>query len=108
MNISRSACRASRFPGRGEVEGREGGLPVRATLPAVTGEAAAWDPADPGPFAALAGDRYLGADGDLAVIRTRSGCVMHAHPGWVVVRPDGSGGGEAVFAAPGIAVVEEG
>jgi hypothetical protein len=63
-------------------------------------DAEAWDPANPGPFIALAGSQFVAADGDTALIRTQGGCVMHAHPGWVVIRVDGSADGEARFAAP--------
>ncbi len=73
---------------------------MRLTTKPVSADAAPWDPADPGPFTALAGSQFLGADGDLAVIRTAGGCVMHVHPGWLAARPDGSADGEALFLAP--------
>jgi hypothetical protein len=64
------------------------------------GPAAYWDPEDPGPFAALAGPMLTGRDGDLALITTAGGCVMHVHPGWAVILPDGNGDGQAVFTPP--------
>jgi hypothetical protein len=68
-------------------------VPMRA-------KAALWDPADPGPFLRLAGTRYLRAEGDAAVFRSDDGREMRAYPGWAVIRPDGSGDGEAIFDAP--------
>jgi hypothetical protein len=70
-----------------------------ATRP-LQGDAAAWDPENPGPFEALAGSMFEGRDGDLALVRTKSGCVMHVHPGWLVIRPDGSEDGKAIFMVP--------
>lgn len=61
------------------------------TIP-VSGEAAVFDPADPGKFAELAGDQFVRLDGDTAVIRTLAGNEMTAYPGWLAVRLDGAGG----------------
>lgn len=73
---------------------------MRVQARPLAGDAEAWDPENPGPFQALAGTQFTGTDGDLALVRMRNGCVMHAHPGWLVIRPDGSGDGEAVFTVP--------
>jgi len=62
---------------------------VRVKTRPLEGDAAVWDPADPEPFTALAGAQFLGSEGDTALIRTRGGCVMHAHPGWLAIRLDG-------------------
>jgi hypothetical protein len=70
-----------------------------ATRP-IEGDAAAWDPENPGPFEALAGSMFAGQDGDLGLVRTKGGCTMHIHPGWLVIRPDGTGDGEAIFTVP--------
>jgi len=54
-----------------------------------------WDPADPEAFIALAKGQFVGLGEDgRAIVRSRTGCVMHAHPGWLAVRLDGDG---AVF-----------
>jgi hypothetical protein len=63
---------------------------MRLTTRPLQAAAAAWDPADPEPFKALAGSQFAGTDGDLAVIRTQGGCTMHVHPGWLAFRIDGS------------------
>ncbi len=73
---------------------------MRVSTRPLEGAAEAWDPADPGPFQALAGSQFAGREGDTALIRTQGGCVMHAHPGWLVIRADGSGDGEALFTSP--------
>jgi len=70
---------------------------VRVMSNPVAGEAAAWDPVDPGPFRELAGTQFLRAEGDLAVVRARGGDEDVIRPGWLVIRPDGSKDGEAVF-----------
>jgi hypothetical protein len=67
-------------------------VPMRA-------KAALWDPADPEPFLRLAGTRYLRAEGDLAITRNDDGTEDSVYPGWAVIRPDGSGDGEAIFTA---------
>jgi len=58
------------------------------------------DPANPGPFIALAGPQFLAMEGDSALVRLETGCVIHAHPGWLAVRADGAGDGEVFFASP--------
>lgn len=67
-----------------------------ATIP-MEGDAEFWDPADPGPFLRLAGTRYLRAEGEVAVILNGDGREDYVYPGWAVIRPDGSGAGEAIF-----------
>jgi hypothetical protein len=56
------------------------------------------DPANPGPFIALAGSQFLRQEGDTVVYQSREGREGRAYPGWLVVRPDGSG--DAMFADP--------
>jgi hypothetical protein len=73
---------------------------LRARTIPVEGPAAVWDPANPGKFAALAGSQLVAVRGDIAVIRTQGGDEVTVHPGWVVIVPDGSGPGEAVFTTP--------
>ena len=73
---------------------------MRLTTKPVTADAEAWNPADPGPFAQVAGSQFLGNDGNLAVVRMQNGCVMHVHEGWLVVRIDGAGDGQAFFITP--------
>lgn len=73
---------------------------VRLTTRPLEADAEPWDPSDPEPFKALAGSQFIGTDGDLAVFRGRDGCVGHAHPGWLAVRIDGAGDGEAIFMTP--------
>lgn len=67
-------------------------FPVRIATRPLQADAAPWDPADPELFKAIAGDQFLGVDGDLAVFRGRGGCVGHAHHGWLAVRIDGADG----------------
>jgi len=73
---------------------------VRLTTNPLTADAEAWDPANPAPFTRLAGSQYLGTDGDTALYRSREGREGRAWPGWLVIRPDGSGDGEALFTDP--------
>jgi hypothetical protein len=73
---------------------------MRLAARPVTASAEPWDPADPGPFRALAGSQFLRADGDRAVVRTQSGREMSIDPGWLVILPDGGGDGDAAFAEP--------
>jgi hypothetical protein len=58
------------------------------------------DPANPGPFIALAGSQFVRMDGESALYRSREGREGRAYPGWLVIRPDGSGDGGALFADP--------
>ncbi|HLK79231.1 MAG TPA: hypothetical protein VKU77_37005 [Streptosporangiaceae bacterium] len=62
---------------------------MRVRTRALTGEAEVWDPADPAPFATLAGDQFLGQVHCMAVVRDVDGDVLHASPGWLVIRIDG-------------------
>lgn len=73
---------------------------MRVATRQLEGPAAYWDPEGPAPFRALAGTMFTGTDGDLALITTAGGCVMHIHPGWAVILPDGNGDGQAVFTPP--------
>lgn len=74
---------------------------MRLTTRNVTAEAEAWDPADQGPFRALAGSQFLLAQGDgTAVVRTRDGRELAVSPGWLAILPDGGGDGDASFAEP--------
>jgi hypothetical protein len=73
---------------------------VRLTTRPLEADAEPWDPANPEPFKVLAGEQFLGVDGDLAVFRGRGGCVGHAHPGWLAVRVDGAGEGDVIFMTP--------
>jgi hypothetical protein len=71
-------------------------VPLRA-------KAAYWDPADPEPFLALAGTRYLRTEGETAVVTSNGapeGTEMTVYPGWAVIRAAGSGDGQALFVTP--------
>ena len=61
------------------------------------GEKTAWDPQDPGPFAAVAGSQFVRADGDCAVVRTGSGDEMTVPPGWLAIGLDAGG---VLFSSP--------
>jgi hypothetical protein len=64
-------------------------------------EAEPWDPADPGPFARLAGGQFVRADGNQALVRTQSGAELVIGPGWLAVLPDGGApGSDTEFAEP--------
>jgi hypothetical protein len=78
---------------------------VQLTTQPLTGDGEAFDPQDPGPFARLAGSQLVRFNGGTAIIRTRGGdgipsVEMPVYPGWLVIRPAGSGDGEALFLAP--------
>jgi hypothetical protein len=73
---------------------------MRGKTRVMHGDIALWDPADPEPFKTIAGDQFLGQEGDTALVRDLSGCVMHVHRGWLAARVDGDDRG-AHFAAPG-------
>jgi len=64
----------------------------------VEGEGTVLDPADPAPFIKAAGDRFVGADGDMVLIRGGDGSVQAARPGWYAISTDGEG--RVVFATP--------
>lgn len=63
---------------------------MRVKTRELSGDAEQWDPAEPEPFIALAGAQFIGTEGEVALVRDSSGCVLHAHPGWLAVRADGS------------------
>lgn len=67
-----------------------------ATRP-LEGDAEAFDPENPEPFIALAGDRLIAVEGGTARVREEDGHEMTVYPGWLAIRPDGSGDGEALF-----------
>jgi hypothetical protein len=69
-----------------------------ATIP-MEADAEVWDPAHPEAFLRLAGTRYLRTEGDVAVVLNDDGREDSVWPGWSVIRPDGSGDGEAIFTA---------
>jgi hypothetical protein len=76
---------------------------MRGKTNLLEGELEVWDPANPGPFTALAGTRLLRVIGDgTAVIRSADpdGTEDTVYPGWLVFRADGSGDDGAVFTAP--------
>jgi len=58
------------------------------------------DPENPGPFIAMAGSQFIAMDGDTARYRSREGREGRAYPGWLVIRRDGTGDGQALFADP--------
>lgn len=60
-------------------------------------EGARFDPADPGPFAALAGDHLVRLEDGSAVVRTGDGREMSVYPGWWV---RAAPGGIVRFMAP--------
>jgi hypothetical protein len=66
----------------------------------IEGDAAAWDPENPGPFAEKAGSQLIRTEGGTAIVRTKDGPEMPVYPGWLAVRPDGSADGEARFTTP--------
>lgn len=73
-----------------------------ATIP-MEAEAEAWDPGDPEPFKRLAGTRYLRTEGEKAIVMTTcapDGAETAVYPGWLAVRADGSGDGQALFVTP--------
>lgn len=70
---------------------------TRARMLPAEGPAAVFDPADPGPFAALAGERLVAVTGEAAVVRTQGGDLLTVRQGWVVIVPDGEG---PVFCTP--------
>jgi len=70
-----------------------------ATNP-LSADAEPLDPSNPEPFIALAGSQFLGMDGETARYRSREGREGRAYPGWLVIRRDGSGDGQALFADP--------
>jgi hypothetical protein len=69
------------------------------TIPA-EGPAAVFDPADTGEFARLAGSQLVSVSDDIAVVLTEGGDEVTVHRGWVVIAPDGTGDGHAVFTTP--------
>ncbi|HMH94020.1 MAG TPA: hypothetical protein VK586_23440 [Streptosporangiaceae bacterium] len=70
---------------------------MRVTTIPLEGEAEAFDPENPGPFIRLAGDRLIRIAGGTALVREEDGHEMTVYRGWLVIRPDGSGDGEALF-----------
>lgn len=75
---------------------------MRLTRNPGNAEAEPFDPANVSPeFLALAGSQLLGINEDgTATVRTEGGTEMLIYPGWLVVRPDGSGEGQAHFTTP--------
>jgi len=55
----------------------------------VTGDAVPFDPDNPGPFAAAAGEWFLRTEGRTAVVRDQSGNEDVIYPGWLVIWADG-------------------
>jgi hypothetical protein len=64
----------------------------------ISGEAEPFNPEDPQAFTALAGDQLTAVDGDMAVVRTRSGQELRLPAGWLAIRPDGETA--VIFAEP--------
>jgi hypothetical protein len=64
-------------------------------------EAEIWDPAKPGKFLAMTGDRLLSRDGESLLVRAVEGHEQQVEPGWLAIVPDGAAPGEVIFAAPG-------
>jgi hypothetical protein len=74
---------------------------MQAETVSFTGPAAYWDPQDQGKFRALAGSQFLGVDADgNAIVLTEDGRQQTVWPGWLVMLPDGSGDGRALFSSP--------
>jgi hypothetical protein len=76
---------------------------MRVATRELQGDAEAWDPGNPAPFLALAGSRVIRVEGETAVVTSNGapeGTEMTVYPGWLAVRADGSGDGEALFATP--------
>jgi hypothetical protein len=65
-------------------------------------EAEPFDPGNVTPeFLALAGDQFLRVNPDgTATVRLEGGVEMEIYRGWLAVRPDGSGPGQAGFITP--------
>lgn len=65
-------------------------------------EAEPLDPADPGPFARLAGEQLVRVNPDgTALVRAQDGREMTVGPGWLAVVPDGGvPGRDTAFAEP--------
>jgi hypothetical protein len=70
---------------------------MRVSTRPLEGDAEAWDPDSPGPFADLAGSQLVSVAGTTAVVRDQDGHEMTVWPGYLVIRPDGAGDGEAFF-----------
>jgi len=70
---------------------------MRGATNQIEGEFTAWDPADPRPFIAAAGTRFIRAEGDRAVVWNENGTEADVYPGWLAFRPDGSGPDGAIF-----------
>lgn len=64
---------------------------------AYEGDGVQFDAADPAPFIAAAGNRYVGTDGGMVLVRAGDGSVQSARPGWWAVRP---GDGRVIFVIP--------
>ena len=73
---------------------------LRATTIAFEGPAVAWDPDDQAVFRALAGRQFLRVEHGNAVVLTEDGHETAVYPGWLVILPDGSVDGQALFSAP--------
>jgi hypothetical protein len=71
---------------------------VTRNLTPVEAEAEAWGPATREKFTALAGAQFLREEDGNAVVLTTEGREDVVYPGGLVIRPDGSGDGEAQFA----------
>lgn len=70
---------------------------MRAETISFEGPAAAWDPDNRGPFAALAGGAFLWQTDGNAVVLTADGHEQVIYPGWLVVVPES---GRPLFFAP--------
>jgi hypothetical protein len=64
----------------------------------VEGDAEAWGEGTRGRFIELAGSQFLREEAGNAVVSV-DGREDVMYPGWLVIRPDGSGDGEAQFAS---------
>jgi hypothetical protein len=85
---------------------------MRGKTVSFEGPAAVWGPGSQEEFKAIAGDRFLGTDGDAALVRAADGGVERALPGWVAIGVERADGeevppGDVVFASASRAVLSQ-